>query len=131
MMNDIQVEFENATIKHHRGERRARRIKGDERKFLQTNLTKIKPSTVRNKGLLKMSPEQYISGNRDEERRSWCQSLSIPKNFIRSEKKLSIDSNDDVIISLMKLKQNIIDCLYKLLPNNTIPGYIQCMHLDH
>ncbi len=43
------------------------------------------------------------------------------KKFIRSEKNYQL--NDNVIISLMKLRQNIIEdsvCLYKLLPNNTI-----------
>ncbi len=61
----MQVEFKNASIKHYKGERRARSIKGEERKMIRANLSKIQPSTLRNKGLLNMSAQQYISGNRD------------------------------------------------------------------
>ena len=69
--------------------------------------------------------QQFMSGNRDGVGTG-------PSVFqkILSEAKKSYQLDENVVISLMKLREYIIkDCesLYRLLPNSTIHGYVQCV----
>ncbi len=115
--------FTNPTVQHKLGERRARPIKGREREELRVRLATEKPSRLRNAKLAQLTPEQFIAGNRDG---SGATAHVYTKISAESKSALQLDSN--VVISVMKIREKIIDDasnLYKLLPNAVVPGYIQ------
>ena len=57
----------SGAIKHHRSERRARRIKGADRDHLKAELSNCSPSTVCSRSMNSLPVDMLVSGNRELE----------------------------------------------------------------
>ena len=113
------VEF-SGEIHHKRGDKRARRIKGEERASLRSQISNCSPSTLYCQSMNTMEIERLVSGNRD----GVGSTVSVYQK-ISSEKKKEEQRDENLIISIMMLKEEFI----RMSPvNSQLPGYIQRVH---
>ena len=106
-------------IRHRRGERRARYIRGEQRKYLQNELQHSSPSTLYNRRLRDLPPSRLISGSHDGIGRT-----SSVFQKISSEAKRKDQCHDDVLQSLLILKEDFDS----MTSSSRLQGYIQRVH---
>ena len=100
---EMTTEF-SGTIRHRIGDTKARNITTPQRQKLRAELQHELPSTLRAKRYLSLSHPEYMSGKRDSVGRS----ASVYQK-ISSEGNLEKQAAGNVILSIMKLREKLIE----------------------
>ena len=115
--NGVQLHVtQHGQVSHKRDERRARHIKGVERKELQSRLEHSAPSAVFNDKMEKLSLCKLVSGSRD----GIGQTKTVLQK-ISSEAKKKEQRHENLILSLMSLQEEF----YAATIPSKDPGYIR------
>ena len=111
------VEF-HGEIRHRKGEKRARRIKGPLRKSLKADLLHCSPSTLYNKSMNDFSLDKLLSGNRDG-----IGGTTSVLQKISSEGRKEERRAEDLMQSLATLRAEFHE--NSVSAGSRLPGYIQ------